>query len=133
MQIVYLIKGSKCSRNLKIMLITVSHMASCNLKSTGLCLSWFCEIQLFLWNLTDFINYNKLCILNLLYVAIFCFIRDHQQITSVMLNRFCALSKPSPFTRVLNRRYQNGWNNNEIKSKTDAQFTLYFNFWRYFL
>ena len=34
-------------------------MASCNLRNFGPCLNQFREIQLFSWNLTDFVHYNK--------------------------------------------------------------------------
>ena len=42
-------------------------------------------------------------------------LRDHQQIASVSLNRFCLLSKNPPQPPVLNnRKYQTGWNNMKL-------------------
>ena len=41
-------------------------------------------------------------------------LRDCQQLTSIMLNKFCLLSQ-TPYP-VLNRQYQNGWNIYQPKS-----------------
>ena len=59
MQTDYLTKEVKMWWEFKDFVITVSHMASCNLRKLGPCLSQFREIQLFSRNLTNFVNYNK--------------------------------------------------------------------------
>ena len=46
-------------RNLKISLITVSRMASCNLQKFGPFVSRLREIRLFLRNQTDFVKVNN--------------------------------------------------------------------------
>ena len=48
----------ECVGNL-MSLITVSHMASCNLRNLERSFRRFCEVYFFSRSLTDFINYNK--------------------------------------------------------------------------
>ena len=56
-------------------------------------------------------------------------LKDRQQITFMMRNRFWSLIKnlltPLP---VPNRQYQAGWNATKIKWKIQASFILYFKF-----
>ena len=54
-------------------------------------------------------------------------LRDCQQITFAMLNRFCLLSK-TPTPPVLNGQYQDGWNTNQNQMKNTPLFTLHFKF-----
>ena len=64
------------------------------------------------------------------------FLRDCRQITFVMLDRFCLLSKPHPHSHVLNGQYhQNKMDRipTKIKWYIHSHFTLYFKFWRHVL
>ena len=56
-------------------------------------------------------------------------LRDCQQITFIMLNRFCLLSK-TPTPLVLNGQYQDGWNTNQNPMKNTPLFKLYFKFFQ---
>ena len=52
-------KWSKCGGNLKILLIRVTHMASCNLRNFEGSVLRFRKSQITSRNLTDFVNYKK--------------------------------------------------------------------------
>ena len=52
-------------------------------------------------------------------------LRDCQQITFIMLNRFCLLSR-NPHPPVLNGQYQDGWNTNQKQMKNAQPFYTVF-------
>ena len=53
------------------------------------------------------------------------YLSNCQQITFIMLNRFCLLSKPPP-PLFLNRQNQDGWNTNQNQMKNTHSFYIVF-------
>ena len=74
--------------------------------------------QIALWN-------SYLFLISVNVWAIFS-LRNRQQITFVMLNRFCPLSKKPPSFPVFNRQYQAGWNTNQKQMKNTHTFCIVF-------
>ena len=68
---------------------------------------------------------SSFLLLSFTLLHIFICIRDCQQITFIMLNRFCLLSKKNP-PPVLNRQYQSGYNTNQNQIKNACPFYIVF-------